>query len=160
MIVFGNVVSDTIAETREAPAREGTLRRLRDWQSRVHTLYGQIEHALGTDYSFDRTGKNRSMEERVQQAGLSLKDVPPLDILRIERAGRLVAVIQPRGLWIIGANGRLDLVMTPSTGGQRLFTLIDLSSPMENRTDWRIVRADDRLHQPAFEPGRLRELME
>jgi len=126
----------------------------------VHGLYDQIEHALGSDYSYDRTGKHQSAEERVQQSGLNPDDVPPIDILRIEQSGRLVAVIQPRGLWIIGANGRLDLVLTPRTGGRRLFMLMDLSSPMENRTDWRIVRPSDGLQQLVFKPERLRELLE
>jgi hypothetical protein len=160
LIVIGNVASDTIAEWAETPTRKRTLKRLRDWQSRVHGLYDRIEQALGSDYSYDRTGKHRSMEERVQQSGLSSDDVPPIDILRIEQSGRLVAVIQPRSLWIIGANGRLDLVLTQKTGGRRLFMLYDLSSPMEDRTDWRIVRPSDRLHQPVFDPGRLHELLE
>jgi hypothetical protein len=160
LIVIGNVVSDTIAETRETPTRKRTLQRLQDWQVRVHALYDQIEQALGTEYSYDRTGKYQSAEERVQQAGLSSKEVPAIDILRIERSGHPVAVIQPRGLWIIGANGRLDLVLTPRTGGRRLFILMDLSSPMQDRSDWRIVRPDDRFQQPVFVPERLSELME
>jgi hypothetical protein len=159
-IVHGNVVSDTIAEWAETPTRERTLQRLRDWRSRVHALYDQIEHALGADYSYDRTGTHQSWEERVQESGLGRDDVPPIDILRIERSGHLVAVIQPRGLWIIGANGRLDLVLTTKTGGRRLFILYDHSSPMDDRTDWRIVRPSDGPRHFVFEPGRLRELLE
>lgn len=158
--MYGNVVSDTIAEWAETPTRKRTFQRLRDWRSRVHALYDRIEQALGADYSYDRTGKHRSWEERVQQSGLNLDDVPPIDILRIERAGHLVAVIQPRGLWIIGANGRLDLLVMPQSGGRRLFILYDHSSPMEDRTDWHIVRPSDGLQQSVFDPGRLRELLE
>ena len=158
--MIGNVVADTIAETREPPTPETTLRRLRDWQSRVHDLYSQIERALGPGYSYDRTGKQQSGEERVQQSGLRPEDVPPIDILRIERSGHPVAMILPRGLWIIGANGRLDLHLFPKAGGRRLFMLMDLSSPLEEHSDWRIVRPADRLHQPVFIPERLAELLE
>lgn len=157
--MYGNVVSDTIVEWAETPTRERTLQRLRDWRSRVHDLYDRIEHALGADYSYDRTGKNRSWEERVQQSGLNLDEVPPIDILRIERSGHPVAIIQPRSLWIIGANGRLDLLVMPKTGGRRLFILYDHFSPMEDRTDWQIVRPSDGPHHSVFEPGRLRELL-
>jgi hypothetical protein len=160
LIVYGNVVSDTIAEWAETPTRERTLQRLRDWRSRVHALYNQIEQTLGVDYSYDRTGKYQSEEERVQQSGLAAADVPPIDILRIERSGRPVAVIRPRSLWIIGANGRLDLVVMPKAGGRRLFRLYDHSSPMEDRTDWRIARPSDGPQQSVFRPERLRELLE
>jgi hypothetical protein len=160
LIVYGNVVSDTIAEWREPPTREQTLQRLRDWRSRVHGLYDQIEHALGADYSYDRTGKHRSAEERVQESGLNPEDVPPIDVLRIELSGHPVAVIQPRGLWIIGANGRLDLLVVPKADGRRLFILYDHSSPMEDRTDWQIVRPSDGPQHSVFEPGRFRELLE
>jgi hypothetical protein len=158
--VYGNVASDTIAEWAETPTRERTLQRLQDWRSRVHALYDRIECALGADYSCDRTGKYQSSEDRVQEAGLSPDDVPPIDILRIECAGKEVAVVRPRSLWIIGANGRLDLVVTSRTRGRRLFMLYDLSSPMEDRTDWRIVRPTEMLYQPVFEPEQFSELLE
>jgi hypothetical protein len=158
--VTGNVVSETIAETREKPTRELTLRRLRDWRRRVHALYDRIEDALGPDFVYHRDLKYHSSEERVQESGLGPEDVPAIDILEIERSGRKVAVIQPRGLWIIGANGWLDLVLSPSTGGRSLLMLIDLSSPTEHDSDWRIVRPSDRLRQPVFEPERLRDLIE
>jgi hypothetical protein len=158
--VYGNVVSDTIAEWAETPTRDRTLARLQDWRSRVHGLYDRIEQALGPDYSFDRSGKYQSSEDRVYEAGLSPDDVPPIDILTIERSGQPVAVVRPRGLWIIGANGRLDLLLTPKAGGRRLFILYDHSSPMEDRTDWRIMRPSDSPEQPVFDPGRMRELLE
>jgi hypothetical protein len=158
--MYGNVVSDTIAETRQPPTREATLRRLQDWRSRVHTLYDRIEHALGTGYTYDRTGKQRSVEERVQQAGLTPEEVPPVDILRVERSGHQVMLILPRSLWIIGANGRLDLSLFPKSGGRRLYILYDLSSPLEGRDDWRIVRPSDGPHHVVFVPERLPELME
>lgn len=158
--MYGNVASDTIAEWAETPTRERTLQRLQDWRRRVHALYDRIEHALGAHYSSDRTDKYQSSEDRVQEAGLSPNDVPAIDILRIQRAGSTVAEIRPRSLWIIGANGRLDLVVTSRTRGRRLYFLYDRSSPMENCTDWRIVRPTEILHQPAFQPERFSELLE
>lgn len=155
-----NVTSVTIAEDREIPTREKTLQRLRDWQQRVHALYDQIQAALGPGFSYDRTGKHRSSEERVQHAGLKSQEVPPIDILIVDQAGRAVAQFLPRGLWMIGANGRLDLVLTPKSGNRQVFMLIDHSAPLSGGSDWRIVRPSDRLQQRAFKPEHLRELVE
>ncbi len=56
------------------------------------------------------TEKQRNTEEQVQRANLSESQIPSLDILRIlDLNDRTRALIIPRGLWIIGANGRLDL---------------------------------------------------
>ncbi len=156
-----DITTATMEEALETPGREATLRRLRDWQHRVHGLYDDVQAALGAGYSYDRDGKQRSAEGRVQLAGLSEDDVPPVDILRVERNGRLVTEFLPRMLWMIGANGRIDLFVMPSTGGRRFFMLIDRSLPLSNRSDWRLVRPTmDPLAQPPFQPERLHELLE
>jgi hypothetical protein len=156
-----DVTTATMAEALETPSREATVRRLRDWQQRVHGLYHEVQAALGPEYAYDRDGKQRSAEDRVQSAGLSEDDVPPVDILRVEKGGHVVAQFLPRMFWMIGANGRIDLFVTPSTGGRRFFMLIDRSLPLSNRSDWRLVRPTmDPLAQPTFHPERLHELLE
>lgn len=155
-----DVTTATMAEALETPGREATLRRLLDWQRRVHRLYDDVRAALGPSYSYDRTGKQRSAEERVQLAGLTEEDVPPVDILRVEQEGRLVAQFLPRMLWMIGANGRIDLVVMPSTGGRQILMLLDRSLPLSGQSDWRLVRPSDHLAQPLFRVERLRELLE
>ena len=155
-----NIVNATITEAREKPDKAHILSRLRDWRVRVHALYDTIRQSLGDEYAYDRSGKQASGEELVQRAGLKPSEVPQLDILRIERSGRLVATFQPRGLWIIGANGRVDMIIIPESGGRRLFMLFDQSLPLSGTSDWRIVRpSTDPLHQPPFRPERLHELL-
>src|SRR5580704_17546700 len=103
-----NVVSDTIAELAE-PEKvppERVMARLIDWRDRVHTLYGDIEAALGDAYTIDRSGKHVSQEKLIQLARLSRDQVPRVDILRVEQSGgTLRALLQPRALWAVGANG-------------------------------------------------------
>ena len=156
----GHIATATIAEAGEPPNREHVIERLRDWRDRVHALYDLVEATLGNTYSYDRTGKHRSNEELVQRVGLSVRDVPQVDILRVEQSGKLVASFQPRGLWIIGANGRIDLLVAPRSGGRRVFMLVDHSLPMSDRTDWRIVRLSEQLKQMPFRPENLHELLE
>ena len=156
-----DVITATMREALETPGRQATVRRLRDWQHRVHGLYDDVQAVLGSEYTYDRDGKQRSAEDRVQLAGLSEDDVPPVDILRVGRAGRVVAQFLPRMLWMIGANGRIDLFVMPSTGGRQFFMLIDRSAPLSNLSDWRLVRpAMDPLAHPPFRPERLHELLE
>jgi hypothetical protein len=159
--VTTDVATATMRESLAEPVREATLQRLHDWQQRVHVLYDDVQSNLGPGYKYDRTGKNRSLEHRVQQAGLTEHDVPPVDILRVEREGRVVAQFLPRMLWMIGANGRIDLFVMPRTGGRQFFMLIDRSLPLSNHSDWRLVRPTiDPLAHPPFRPERLHELLE
>jgi hypothetical protein len=155
-----NIVGATIAEAREKPNKERTLARLHDWRSRVHALYDAVQDALGEGYFFDRSGKQASREEIVQRVRLKSQEVPELDILKIEQGGKLLATFVPHGLWIIGANGRVDVTISSGSGARRVFMLIDHSLPMSDKSDWRIVRPSDRLQQPPFRPDRFRELLE
>jgi hypothetical protein len=157
-----DVVPDTIAEIQGPLDRNQVLSRLRDWRERIHRLYDDIQNGLGKRYRYDRSGQHRTFEEIVQRTGLAEADVPPIDILRIEEpGGALRAIIQPRHLWIIGANGRADLTIIPKSGiGRHQFMLLDLSRPMRRGSDWRLVSPGERLEQPPFTPKRLRELLE
>jgi hypothetical protein len=156
------VVADTIAEALEPPDREHVLLRLRDWRDRIHQLYEDIQAGLGQRYRYDRNGKHHTSEPIIQQAGLESRETPGIDILRIEEpGGTLRALLQPRHLWIIGANGRVDLVIVGKSGtGRRYYMLLDLSRPMRRKADWRLVSPAERLEQPRFTVRRLRELLE
>lgn len=156
----GHLASVTIAEAVGPPDREHVIERLCDWQERVHALYDSVESALGGAYSYDRTGKNKSYERAVQRVGLSLDDVPAVDILRVVQGERLIAEFLPRDLWIIGANGRVDLILLSKSGGRRMFILVDHSLPLSGKSDWRIVRPSDPLRQPQFRPEDLPGLLE
>jgi hypothetical protein len=154
-----DVVAATMDEALAAPDREGTLRRLHDWRNRVHALFNEVQANLNAPYTSDRSGKQRSLEARVQQAGLTEDEVPEVDVLRIKRNGHVVAQFVPRMLWMIGANGRIDLhVASPHAG--RLFMLFDHSAPFANRSNWRLVRPTDMMAQPPFHPELFHELLE
>lgn len=157
---MSNIVSATIEELVEPVRRDHVMERLCDWRDRVHRLYDHVQDGLGTDYVYDRSGKHRTMEAMVQRAGIEEADVPAVDILRIERPqGTLRATLQPRYLWIVGANGRLDLLIARPSGGRRLFMIYDLAAPMSGVSDWRLVSLADRLHEPPFRVDRLQELL-
>jgi hypothetical protein len=135
-----SVTSDSSAELADASqiSREDVLRRLRDWRDRVHELYRNVEKVLqGTNFRIDREGKHTSNEELVQRVGVPPNEQPQADVLRILRPdGTNAAVLFPRGLWIIGANGRVDLRLTPPGGGSEIYLLIDQSHPLGRPAQW------------------------
>jgi hypothetical protein len=156
----GNIVDVTIAEAREKPDKKHVLARLRDWQARVHALYDDVQREVGDGYFYDRSGKVTPDEEPVQRVDVKPHEVPSLDVLTVQQDGRSVAVFRPHHLWMIGANGRVDVMVGPRSGGRRLYMLIDHSLPLRGKADWRIVRPSDRLHQPPFRPEQFGELLE
>jgi hypothetical protein len=118
----------------ETVTREDVLSRLKEWQERVHRLYADIEQALqGRGFQFDREGKHTTSAALVQAAGVSENEQPKIDILRIVRLdGTNAAIFLPRGPWVIGANGRIDLRLLPSAGPSHAFILMDQSGPFSS----------------------------
>jgi hypothetical protein len=149
---YGSVVGSTMAETRSgvSVAPHPVLQRLQDWQTRVHQLYDDIQRTLGSGFKYDRTGKHYNAEALVQRAHLAQGQVPPVDILRVEHPnGTLRATVIPRDLWVIGANGRLDLVVFGPGQKRSQFDLIDTSQPLsgpQNAT-WHVVDPSGLLDQ-------------
>ena len=117
-----------------AVTREDVLHRLEDWRLRVHGRYDHIEQALkGHGFKFDREGKHTSSEALVQAAGVGPEEQPKVDILRIVRPdGTNAAIFYPRGPWVIGANGRIDLRLSSGVAGSHAFMIVDQSGPFSS----------------------------
>lgn len=153
------VVRETLKEAAAAePTRDRVLARLRDWSDRVTALYALIERGLGPRFTVRREGEHRSAEEMVQRAGIAPPEVPPVPMLEVLVEERRRAFIQPRGLWVIGANGRLDLHILPPDGGRKLYVIVDRSVPLSGPADWRLAPLSRKDEEP-FTPQRLAELI-
>jgi hypothetical protein len=118
----------------ETVTREDVLSRLAEWRDRVHGLYDSVEQALqGHGFQFDRQGKHTTSEALVQAAGVSPEEQPKIDILRIIRPdGTNAAIFFPRGPWVVGANGRIDLRLPSGIGRSHAFILMDQSDPFSS----------------------------
>ena len=109
--------------------------RVEDWLDRLNRLRSNIADWLKDtpDLSSltiaDRPSAMMS-EELMIRFGVAPIQMPVFEIRKGEQ--RLVR-FQPKGLWIIGANGRVDLVTRNAAP-----ILVDQSEPLASRSDWRM----------------------
>ena len=124
-------------------------RRVQDWQRRVQTLYGTILSWLPLGWSGTETGGVPFHEEPMQRFDVGQVVLPVLLLKRGDDRAKL----EPRGLWIIGANGRVDLVH-----GADHFLLVDRSENFD-ASDWQVSSLRDRIRQRPFDQEWLAEML-
>ncbi len=140
-----------------AISRERVLERLEDWKRRVHQLYAQVEAAFkGTPFRINREGKHISNEELPQRVGLTPEEQPKIDVLRVVRPdGTNAAIFFPRGLWVVGTNGWIDLRIVRPVGGSETYLLQDQSEPFSGPAQWVRNPIGSPFERERFEPSWL-----
>ncbi len=110
-------------------------RRVNDWQSRLLALYADLCAWLPPRLTPDTKSTVDMNEQLMKKFGVAATKLPILNIFdKQKRIARLV----PDGLWIIGANGRLDLFTE-----DRQAIVVDRADNFEH-PDWRIAPAAKR----------------
>lgn len=132
-----------------AISREEVERRVDDWLARLDDLMAGIRTwAARHDWTI-REGQAIPMhEEPMDRVGIAERDQPSL-VLRSPSGSEIW--IKPKGLWVIGANGRVDLF---SRNG--VFTLVDLADQFEPPR-WVLHRVGGGNGQ-RFDPEQLAEM--
>lgn len=122
--------------------------RLADWRERIWELYNTIDDWLQSDnqYSFEQSKPITLEEEMMWKFGVNKVQLPTANILRNKN---LVASLKPKGLWVIGANGRVDLISK-----SKLIMLLDLSEQFEN-PKWEIAYSKNRQKRLPFNKTNL-----
>jgi hypothetical protein len=87
--------------------RSHVEKRVVDWVERTENLYGEISAWLAPEWRAEALGSVRMAEPLMRDYGVPPRDLPVLKLFRGEIPE---AELVPRALWIIGANGRWDLV--------------------------------------------------
>jgi len=113
-------------------------RRVRDWEDRVHALYGQLTSWLPDGWTASPSGAARLSEPLMERFGIPGRDLPGLSLFD---QGTERARLEPRNLWIIGSNGRVDL-----SGSVGHFVLNDRSEIFD-LPSWNIASFLDRLNE-------------
>ena len=119
--------------SREDELDRGDIeKRIVDWKARISGLYDRIERWLPPGFAADRVG-TVPMREKL----MGRYDVPDtvLPILNVSKNGRGIAKVVPGGLWIIGANGRLDLHV-----GEDHYLIVDRAENF-HPADWTMAPA-------------------
>lgn len=132
-------MSDVLEELADEESgdidRSHVERRLDDWSDRISRLYTSVEGWLPAGISANRNNSVPVSEELMKKYQVGTRHLP---ILTMEKNGQWIGKIVPKGLWIIGANGRLDLFVKSSH-----FILVDraenFSSPL-----WMIAPSTNR----------------
>ena len=115
--------------------KDHVVRRVDDWVGRIDRLYRQIEEWLSSGWTASRVGAVRMHEEIMQKFDVPARNLP---VMELSCNGKAFARIEPRSLWIIGADGRLDMFVGPVHD-----VIIDSAENFEP-ADWQIAPLSDR----------------
>lgn len=135
---MGTVLDDVTDDKIDA---RHVLRRVDDWEARVEALYATVREWLPEGWTA-RDGANVRMdEELMRQFGVPARSIPTL--LLGSGTGRSAA-LEPRGLWIIGTNGRVDMKCDG-----RHYLIVDVSGNFDPPR-WEAASMERRLDRVAF----------
>ncbi len=130
-------VAEELIEFEDRIDKAHVERRVEDWEHRLRGLYRNVADWLPSGWSAS-TGDVVHFEDPLMlKFRIEARLLPCLDLQSGSEAVRL----EPRGLWIIGANGRVDLI-----GPLRHFVINDRADNFEP-PQWRVARFSDRLHE-------------
>ena len=125
-------------------------RRVEDWEGRLDELYAMIGGWLPDGWEARRSVPMVMHETLMRKFGVAAKRMPTLEL----RSGTGdTARMEPRGLWIIGGNGRIDL----KRNGRR-YLIVDMAGSFE-APDWQVAPAERRCDREAVSEGWLRRIL-
>ena len=109
-------------------------KRVRDWKKRVSDLYSTINLWLnGSGYILRFGPKSTMYEELMSQFGIEATEIDTADVYKDKT---FILTIKPKGLWIIGANGRIDILTIKGS-----FMLIDEAEQFQP-PQWKLFNGD------------------
>ena len=124
-------------------------RRVAEWANRIDALYSIVQDALSGMREIS-TSMSRSIsmnEELMQKYSVPGRELPILDI---KKNGQIIATLKPIGLWVIGANGRVDLLSEKGS-----YILVDHAEHGAN-PDWKVFTPANRTKSESFDANFIR----
>ena len=97
-----------------------------DWVRRIEAMYALVEHVVANvpGVACEKSSNMTMHEELMHKHGVPPRQVPILDI---RKNGKIAVSFKPVGLWVVGANGRIDILM--AKGGYYLVDKADFGQP-------------------------------
>lgn len=124
--------------------------RVDDWIERLKCLRNTMESWLPNGYHISERPPVRMYEELMQKFNVSPVDAPAFDILQ---GNERILRVQPIGLWIIGANGRVDLINATTS-----YILVDRAESFQSPS-WHYYSSKDRKSPTPFDKERFISLL-
>ena len=137
--------------TSDAVDAEHVRRRVEDWEARLNGLYAMIGEWLPDGWEARRGVPVVMHAKMMQMFGVEAKRLPTLELH--SQSGQVVKLV-PDALWIIGANGRVDL-----KGYGDRYIVIDTADNFEEPR-WEVSRADRRSHREPVTREWLRPILQ
>lgn len=131
-------VLEELTDFEDEIDRAHVEKRVEDWEKRVADLYVMVGSWLSDGWSTEKVGAVAFDDRLMQLFGIKARRIP---ILALKRHGQIQARLEPRELWIIGANGRVDLIST-----NKHFVIMDHAENF-GMPDWQISDLQDRMHE-------------
>ena len=129
---------------------EQVNRRVEDWLERLDDLFAQIKNwATANGWSAEDGAPILMHEEMMEQFGVMKREQPSLSVRSPDGAEIWV---KPKGLWVIGANGRVDMYSRKGA-----FTLVDIADQFQ-APRWILHRLGNTEGQ-SFDPKQLEDMV-
>ncbi|MDO9416294.1 hypothetical protein [Pararhizobium sp.] len=131
--------------------KDDVSRRVDDWLKRLRDLFAvTTEWALKNGWTVGDVGSTPMNEELMQHFGIAARDQP---VLRLDKAAESYALFKPKALWVIGANGRIDLYTSKG-----VFIIIDQADKYE-QPRWTLFRGSNKKEGDRFSPELILSLV-
>jgi hypothetical protein len=154
---YGNLVEAEQAWERDYNRRwhDQIERSANDWIERLHKLRSDMEAWLQVPDLVQLDIVDQApvamSEELMRRFGVQPKMMPTFEI----RAGKQrVMRFRPKGLWIIGANGRVDLITRAAAP-----ILVDQSEPLSKLRNWQLYDPSNHGRSAPLTPETFRDLI-
>jgi len=135
IVLSGIQFDESEGMTVSVMERSQIQKRVADWKSRIDNLYNDINNWLANnqDYSCKNGHPTIMLEDLMRTFEIPQQSVNTLDIFYKQK---IVLAFKPKGLWIIGANGRIDIL-----SGKGSYMLVDTAEHFQQPI-WQLHSSD------------------
>lgn len=126
--------------------------RVSDWLKRIDDLYESVRTNLSNSRNV-KCATSRTMmmhEELMRKFNVPSVHVPILDVIKNDK---ILVTFKPVGLWVVGANGRVDILSEKGA-----YILVDTAGK-GRAAEWRIYTPTNRKKATAFNRSFLEQLV-
>jgi hypothetical protein len=133
--------------------RDQVIAEVVRWEKDVKQLYKDVStwYSDLPEVRFETSRTVTMSEELMQKYAVSDRELPILDVVA---GGQVLASFVPRGLWLIGAWGRIDIITQTET---RMLVMVRAEN---EGLEWRIVALDNRRKTEPLTKELMRRLLE